>query len=146
MKIINLQQLNKAVTWVRQWVSDTFVSKDGSKVLSTNDYTNEAKTKVDAIPLNPKYTDTTYDVATASTNGLMSATDKQNVDSNTGARHTHTNKVVIDKFSDVGGKPYYNGNAIGGAVPNLTLNELTLGDRFKISYNDIEDSLDIEVI
>lgn len=31
-------------------------------------------------------------------------------------------------------------------APNLTLNELTLGGRFKIAYNDIEDSLDIEVI
>ena len=30
--------------------------------------------------------------------------------------------------------------------PNLTLGELTLGGRFKIVYNDIEDSLDIEVI
>ena len=31
-------------------------------------------------------------------------------------------------------------------VPNLTLNELTLGGRFKVIYNDIEDSLDFEVI
>ena len=29
---------------------------------------------------------------------------------------------------------------------NLTLTELTLGGRFKIVYNDIEDSLDFEVI
>jgi len=29
---------------------------------------------------------------------------------------------------------------------NLTLNELVLGGRFKIVYNDIEDSLDFEVI
>lgn len=60
--------------------------------------------------------------------------------------HTHTNKSVIDKFTEVAGKLYYNGKEIGGAVPNLTLNELTLGGRFKIAYNDIEDSLDIEVI
>lgn len=60
--------------------------------------------------------------------------------------HTHTNKPVIDKFTEVDNKPYYNGEEIGGAVPNLTLNELTLGGRFKIVYNDIEDSLDIEVI
>lgn len=60
--------------------------------------------------------------------------------------HTHSNKTVIDKFTEVNSKPYYNGNEIGGAVPNLTLNELILGDRFKISYNDIEDSLDIEVV
>ncbi|NLC04224.1 MAG: hypothetical protein GX787_08115 [Tissierellia bacterium] len=60
--------------------------------------------------------------------------------------HTHTNKSIIDKFTEVDNKPYYNGEEIGGAVPNLTLSELTLGGRFKIVYNDIEDSLDIEVI
>ena len=32
------------------------------KQLSTNDYTNEAKKKVDAIPTNPKYTDTVTSV------------------------------------------------------------------------------------
>ena len=60
--------------------------------------------------------------------------------------HTHTNKSTIDKFTEVDNKPYYNGEEIGGAVPNLTLTELTLGGRFKIVYNDIEDSLDIEVV
>lgn len=60
--------------------------------------------------------------------------------------HTHTNKSTLDKFTEVDNKPYYNGAEIGGAIPNLTLNELTLGGRFKIVYNDIEDSLDIEVI
>ena len=38
------------------------VEKSGSKVLSDNNYTNAAKAKVDAIPANPKYTDTTYDL------------------------------------------------------------------------------------
>ena len=38
------------------------VSKVDGKGLSTNDYTNAAKAKVDAIPANPKYTDTTYDL------------------------------------------------------------------------------------
>lgn len=33
------------------------------KSLSTNDYDNTAKSKVDAIPSNPKYTDTTYDLS-----------------------------------------------------------------------------------
>lgn len=46
------------------------------KGLSTNDYTNAAKQKVDAIPSNPKYTDTTYSNATTSSAGLMSAADK----------------------------------------------------------------------
>lgn len=37
------------------------VDKVTGKGLSTNDYTNAAKSKVDAIPANPKYTDTVYD-------------------------------------------------------------------------------------
>ena len=37
------------------------VDKVVGKGLSTNDYTNAAKAKVDAIPVNPKYTDTVYD-------------------------------------------------------------------------------------
>lgn len=39
------------------------VDKVTGKGLSTNDYTNAAKAKVDAIPANPKYTDTVYDDA-----------------------------------------------------------------------------------
>ena len=46
------------------------------KGLSSNDYTDSAKQKVDAIPSNPKYTDTTYSDATTSSAGLMSAADK----------------------------------------------------------------------
>lgn len=41
----------------------TLVSKVDGKGLSTNDYTDKAKAKVDAIPANPKYTDTTYDLS-----------------------------------------------------------------------------------
>ena len=52
------------------------VDKIDGKSLSTNDYTNVAKQKVDAIPSNPKYTDTTYSNATTSSAGLMSAADK----------------------------------------------------------------------
>lgn len=39
------------------------VDKVTGKDLSTNDYTNEAKAKVDAIPENPKYTDTIQDLS-----------------------------------------------------------------------------------
>ena len=39
------------------------VDKVTGKGLSTNDYTAAAKAKVDAIPANPKYTDTVYDDA-----------------------------------------------------------------------------------
>lgn len=37
------------------------VDKADGKGLSTNDYTDAARAKVDAIPANPKYTDTVYD-------------------------------------------------------------------------------------
>lgn len=52
------------------------VEKVTGKALSTNDYTDVAKAKVDNIPTNPKYTDTTYSNATTSSAGLMSAEDK----------------------------------------------------------------------
>ena len=52
------------------------VDKVEGKSLSSNDYTSLDKAKVDAIPPNPKYTDTTYSNATTSSAGLMSAEDK----------------------------------------------------------------------
>lgn len=33
---------------------------------------------------------------------------------NTAARHSHTNKSVLDKFAETDGKPTYNGEALGG--------------------------------
>lgn len=56
------------------------VAKEDGKGLSTHDLTTERKNKVDAIPANPKYTDTTYGVATQTTNGLQSAQDKKKLD------------------------------------------------------------------
>lgn len=82
------------------------VAKVIGKGLSTNDFTDVAKEKVDAIPSNPKYTDTvttindktgaiskadivalgipskdtTYGLASQSSNGLMSAADKKRLD------------------------------------------------------------------
>lgn len=41
---------------------DKKVGEEQGKGLSTNDYTDEDKKKVGAIPANPKYTDTTYDL------------------------------------------------------------------------------------
>ena len=43
-------------------LNNSKVESSGSKVLSDNNYTNVDKAKVDAIPSNPKYTDTTYDL------------------------------------------------------------------------------------
>lgn len=49
-----------------------------------------------SVPENAKFTDTTYDVATTTKDGLMSATDKSNLNQNTTARHSHSNKSVLD--------------------------------------------------
>ena len=54
------------------------VNKVTGKGLSTNDYTNAAKAKVDAIPAHPKYTDTVYD-DTAVKNRLTAIENKENV-------------------------------------------------------------------
>jgi len=82
------------------------VDKVAGKGLSTNDYTDAAKKKVDDIPSSPKYTDTvttingktgaiskaditalgipgtntTYGLVTQSSNGLLSAADKKRLD------------------------------------------------------------------
>lgn len=48
----------------KSYADDTKVDKVSGKGLSTNDYDNTAKGKVDAIPSNPKYTDTIYDDST----------------------------------------------------------------------------------
>lgn len=60
------------------------VDKVSGKGLSTNDYDATAKAKVDAIPSNPKYTDTTYSdfvgstASAAGTHGLVPAPDTDN--------------------------------------------------------------------
>ena len=54
------------------------VDKVTGKGLSTNDYTNAAKAKVDAIPASPKYTDTVYN-DTAVKNRLTAIENKENV-------------------------------------------------------------------
>ena len=54
------------------------VDKVTGKGLSTNDYTNAAKDKVDAIPASPKYTDTVYN-DTAVKNRLTAIENKENV-------------------------------------------------------------------
>lgn len=103
------------------------VDKVTGKGLSSNDYTAAAKAKVDAIPANPKYTDTVYDDTAlkervATIEGKESAwdaksdfsgsyndlTDKPTIPSvptatinaNAAARHEHSNKTVLDLISE----------------------------------------------
>ncbi len=56
---------------------NNYVEKVDGKVLSTNDFTNAQKTKVDNIPDDPKYTDTQYSVG----DGLKVADNEISVDS-----------------------------------------------------------------
>lgn len=99
---------HRTVTDTEKKTWNNKVDKVTGKGLSTNDYTDVAKTKVDNIPASPKYTDTittisgktgaitkadivalgipgqdtntTYGLVTQSSNGLMSAADKKRLD------------------------------------------------------------------
>lgn len=68
---------------------DKKVDKVDGKSLSTNDYTNEAKKKVDAIPASPKYTDT-----------VTSVVDNLTTDDGTKALSAKQGKVLQDGKAD----------------------------------------------
>ena len=76
------------------------VDKIDGKGLSTNDYDSTAKGKVDAIPTNPKYTDTTYSNATTSKSGLMSSSDKSKLDGMSIKQHSE-NGVHFFRVGDL---------------------------------------------
>lgn len=61
-KLITLDNLNTFWTEIKLKLNNKVDNVMG-KGLSSNDYTNADKAKVDAIPTNPKYTDTTYDLS-----------------------------------------------------------------------------------
>lgn len=69
-KFITLERLSQLFEGIKQRLNAK-VDKVTGKGLSTNDYTDSAKEKVDAIPSNPKFTDTTYNLATSTADGLM---------------------------------------------------------------------------
>lgn len=62
----------------------------------TNDLTNDLKNNYDAAYIHSQSAHAPTTVATTSSNGLMSSIDKSNVDANTTARHTHSNKTALD--------------------------------------------------
>lgn len=122
---------------------DGKVDKIDGKQLSTEDYTTEEKTKLSSIENNAN----NY-VHPSSHPAEMIVEDETRrfvTDEQISDFHNHENKDVLDRFSDLDGKPHYNGQPIGGEVPNLTETMLTLG-KFKIQYNEEEDCLDIVVI
>ena len=60
MSWVSTQKLQYFAQEFAKKVDSLFVRKEAGKGLSTNDYDNSAKAKVDAIPADPKYTDTVY--------------------------------------------------------------------------------------
>lgn len=80
-KFINYSGLGEVITWIKA----TFVQKETGKGLSSNDYTQEDKDKVTAIPDNPKYTDTIQDLTpylekTEASTTYATKTELENID------------------------------------------------------------------
>ena len=58
---------------------------------------------------------------------------------NTAARHTHENKAVLDKFAESGGKPTYNGEALGGGGASDLIIKMTVasdGENYTVTSCD----------
>lgn len=119
------------------------------KGLSTNDFTDAAKQKVDAIPSNPKYTDTTYKLADGQTAGLSlnnySTTEKQKL---AGVEENANNYVLPTASKKVkGGVIIGDGITVSasgeisaqkaelanGTEPGLSLNNYSAEDKQKVT-------------
>ena len=74
-----------------------YQEKQTGKGLSTNDFTNDYKSKVDANTTN-RHTHTNKSVLDGTT-ASFTTTDKSNLDSNTTNRHTHSNKSILDSIT-----------------------------------------------
>ena len=74
-----------------------YQEKQTGKGLSTNDFTNDYKSKVDANTAN-RHTHTNKSVLDGTT-ASFTTTDKSNLDSNTTNRHTHSNKSILDSIT-----------------------------------------------
>lgn len=62
---------------------------------------------------------------------------------NTAARHTHTNKAVLDKFAEKDGKPTYDGNAIGdGTGGASTAEEVSYTNAALPDVSNVKGALD----
>ena len=116
-----------------------YVQKDGSKGLSANDYTDAAKAKVDAIPTDPKYTDTIYDdrevkqdIQTLKDSQLSKATQSE---AETGTNDTkymtpQATKQAIQKLAP---KPDLSGYVEKDGTKVLSTNDYTNADQQKLS-------------
>ena len=91
-KTLELKTVNGKLTFnVKNGVYQEKVSGKG---LSTNDFTNDYKNKVDSNTSN-RHTHTNKSVLDGTTASFTTA-DKSNLDSNTTNRHSHSNKSILD--------------------------------------------------
>lgn len=61
---------------------------------------------------------------------------------NTAARHTHSNKDILDKFGETDGQPTYNGEPIGGgSVGDITAEDVTYTNPNE-SWANVKEALD----
>lgn len=56
---------------------------------------------------------------------------------NTAARHTHSNKSVLDKFAEIDGKPTYNGEALGGGASTAEDISYTLSEDVRNEFPEL---------
>ena len=79
---------------------DKKVDKVSGKGLSTNDFTDAAKQKVDAIPSDPKYTDTTYKLADGQNAGISLNNYTSAEKTKLAGVEEHANKYTLPTASD----------------------------------------------
>lgn len=104
------------------------VNKVIGKELSTNDYTDAAKAKVDAIPANPKYTDTVYDDTAlkervATIEGKESAWDAKS--------------DFSGSYNDLTDKPTPLIGTTNELTPTQVYNAVSAGIPVKVQYTDV---------
>lgn len=58
------------------------------------------------------------------------------------AKHTHSNKAVLDKFSETDGKPTYNGEALGSGASTAEDVSYTVSQDIKDTFPELGEGLD----
>ena len=103
------------------------VNKVIGKGLSTNDYTDAAKAKVDAIPANPKYTDTVYD-DTALKERVATIEGKESV--------WDAKSDFSGSYNDLTDKPTPLTGTIWTLTPTQVYDAVSAGIPVKVQYTD----------
>lgn len=100
---------------------DTLLANKVDKVANSSLMADSEITRLASVT---NYDHTNVDNHMANNTIHVTSTDKTNLANVVASSHTHSNKTVIDKFSEVSGQPYYNGSAIGGGSgTGVTIND-----------------------